>query len=359
MDPVTLAALFGAGVSLGQGAINWFSQNGINEQNYRMHKENLAWSRESQRLAQQYNTQMWQMNNQWNSPANQMALLRGAGLNPNLAYGNAFGNASAPQINSQTASEGHPMQAPQMSGLESIFGNYMQAKQLQQNQQLVDSEVDLNKANADKVRTETKLIPEKHQSDMESAKALRAKLAAETNSEIQNLENLKETHNALAEYTKQAIIKTFVDENSKQDLIRKAKADADFSEKMVEYYGKLIEEIGAKIKLHIAQAGYYNEQRRYQKMYNDWLSKPNLLGADGSILETNAESLWESYSTEIWQRINWAEILNPIYKEFMNLTNSGLSQDQHLAVWRMVLGSFSSAAGGVSSAAMLMKAMPK
>lgn len=153
--------VIGVSSMAGQGFMNFYQQQQANEQNYRMHKENLAWSRESQRLAQQYNTQMWQMNNQWNSPANQMALLRGAGLNPNLAYGNAFGNASAPQINSQTASDGHPMQAPQMSGLENVWSNLLQDKQLDQQQKLIDSEVKLNEANAEKTEKESGVFDQK------------------------------------------------------------------------------------------------------------------------------------------------------------------------------------------------------
>lgn len=46
-----------------------------------------------------YNTQMWQMQNVYNSPAQQMRRLSSAGLNPNLAYGGGAtvtGNASAP-----------------------------------------------------------------------------------------------------------------------------------------------------------------------------------------------------------------------------------------------------------------------
>lgn len=54
------------------------------------------------RLQNQWQKEMWRANNQYNSPANTMRLLREGGLNPDLAMskGSAFGSASAPQMTS-------------------------------------------------------------------------------------------------------------------------------------------------------------------------------------------------------------------------------------------------------------------
>lgn len=73
--------------------------------------------KELQRQAQDYNTLMFHMANAYNSPMAQMNRFKQAGLNPNLIYGQAAGNASAPSINAGSAPS--PAQAPAISMLES------------------------------------------------------------------------------------------------------------------------------------------------------------------------------------------------------------------------------------------------
>lgn len=61
----------------------------------------------------EYNLQMWKMQNEYNSPAKQMERYREAGLNPNLIYGN--GSSSA----------GNATSAPSMESYSSGFSKFM------------------------------------------------------------------------------------------------------------------------------------------------------------------------------------------------------------------------------------------
>lgn len=106
---------------------------------------------QNQTLAQQdyqRNLEMWNYENEYNSPVNQMARLRAAGLNPNLVYGG--GNVSglttsgAPQMSSATA-QAAEYQAPMMGRPETpkerTFNRIMDAMsryQQVENQQLTN-----------------------------------------------------------------------------------------------------------------------------------------------------------------------------------------------------------------------------
>ena len=67
-----------------------------------------------QRLANEYNLDMWNRQNAYNTPAEQMRRLQEAGLNPNLMYGQGnVGNApTAPQFQ-QLSEQGYkPVDIP-------------------------------------------------------------------------------------------------------------------------------------------------------------------------------------------------------------------------------------------------------
>lgn len=81
-----------AGAGLLQGVVSSFGQSSANKTNVQLSKEAREWDLE-----------MWNRQNQYNLPANQIKRLRDAGLNPNLAYGSGSvaGNvtSSAPRSN--------------------------------------------------------------------------------------------------------------------------------------------------------------------------------------------------------------------------------------------------------------------
>lgn len=85
--PIWLPAAITAGAGLlGQGA-NWAATSNMN-------KKNRAWSEHMYGKQLQDNYNQWTIQNQYNSPSNQMGLLKNAGLNPNLVYGHSSGGGS-------------------------------------------------------------------------------------------------------------------------------------------------------------------------------------------------------------------------------------------------------------------------
>lgn len=95
-----LGAIIAGGASLLGSAFGFGSQKKTNKANMELAKYQNEWQAQENEKAYQRNLQMWNLQNEYNSPTQQMARLRTAGLNPNLVYGNGVtGNSSgsAPQ----------------------------------------------------------------------------------------------------------------------------------------------------------------------------------------------------------------------------------------------------------------------
>lgn len=72
----------------GLGAVTGLiGNNQTNKTNIRLQKEQNEWNAKQAAQANEWNMQQWKRENEYNSPAQQMARLEAAGLNPNLMYG--------------------------------------------------------------------------------------------------------------------------------------------------------------------------------------------------------------------------------------------------------------------------------
>lgn len=72
----------------GLGAITGLiGNNQTNKANIRLQREQQAFNAQQAKQANEWNMQQWQRENEYNAPAQQMARLEAAGLNPNLMYG--------------------------------------------------------------------------------------------------------------------------------------------------------------------------------------------------------------------------------------------------------------------------------
>lgn len=94
IDPVVGAGIIEAGANILGGIGNMFSQSSANETNIKLARENRAWQES-----------MWQKQNEYNAPVEQIKRLRAAGLNPALMYGQgntgnagSVGSVSTPQV---------------------------------------------------------------------------------------------------------------------------------------------------------------------------------------------------------------------------------------------------------------------
>lgn len=109
------------GLSAGQGALNYFGAKREGELE-REHDMALAEYQYSKDL------QMWNIQNEYNAPAQQMQRLRDAGLNPNLMYGQGnVGNATTmPKYNAPKMQ--YPFQPMFLEGLNSVLSQYADMK---------------------------------------------------------------------------------------------------------------------------------------------------------------------------------------------------------------------------------------
>lgn len=97
MTPLVAASLVGAGSSILGGLLGSISNSSTNAANMKLAKYQY-----------EKNLEMWNLQNEYNSPVKQMERLKEAGLNPNLVYGNGsvVGNTTsdAPSYNPPTLS---------------------------------------------------------------------------------------------------------------------------------------------------------------------------------------------------------------------------------------------------------------
>lgn len=80
---------------IGSSAMNNKAVKDTNKANMEIAKYQAQWQQQENEKAYQRSLNMWNLQNEYNSPTQQMARIRAAGLNPNLVYGNGVtGNSS-------------------------------------------------------------------------------------------------------------------------------------------------------------------------------------------------------------------------------------------------------------------------
>ena len=80
---------------LGSSAMNNKAVQDTNKANMEIAKYQAQWQQQENEKAYQRSLNMWNLQNEYNSPTQQMARIRSAGLNPNLVYGNGVTGNSA------------------------------------------------------------------------------------------------------------------------------------------------------------------------------------------------------------------------------------------------------------------------
>jgi hypothetical protein len=142
--------LIGAAIQLGGSLYD-------SAQNRKTSKENtdktIAASKSEAELAYQRQMQMWYENNQYNSPAAQMARFKAAGLNPNLIYGNGTaGNSnSIPQY--QPANMQYKYEAPAYgAAVGGVLPTLMAVGTWMQNMRLSEAELSKKTSDTDRVQ---------------------------------------------------------------------------------------------------------------------------------------------------------------------------------------------------------------
>lgn len=129
------------------GASNqWKYQRRQNEWSERMMQQQNAWNQQNAATAYQRQIAFYNMQNVYNSPVNQIARLRSAGINPNLAYANGALNnvgASVPSVSpaeSASAPAGSASVSP--GSLGNIGSNFVQMFQMGEQNKALKAQVD-------------------------------------------------------------------------------------------------------------------------------------------------------------------------------------------------------------------------
>lgn len=86
LDPSIIAAIVAAGAATTQSAVGGSLNRKSRELARDLNRENIAYQREANQKAWDQALQMWNMENEYNSPSSQMQRYQQAGLNPNLIY---------------------------------------------------------------------------------------------------------------------------------------------------------------------------------------------------------------------------------------------------------------------------------
>lgn len=141
MDPIT--GLISIGGSLLGGLFGASNQERANQQSMELARYNWANQKAMYEDQKQYNLDMWNRNNEYNSPTAQMARLKEAGLNPNLVYGNG---ATATSQGPASAPSAPTPQLPHL-GAYTNYGDFGLSNAINQMMAFKRAEADINKTN--------------------------------------------------------------------------------------------------------------------------------------------------------------------------------------------------------------------
>lgn len=264
-------------------------------------------------LQNSHNLRMWELNNEYNLPTNQIKRLLDAGLNPNLLYGNpSQGSSNAP---AQGAAPPQ-MQAFQMPDIGERFSNMQQVsiqrKAMEAQVKLMEAEAEDKKADTvlkqkDAGTYDEKFEMYKRQYELEldnleaNSKVLLDTLS--TNSVVRK--KLKTEIDSIASQrhlTENQAFGVYLDNLEKDlgmdDRLRKLASECDLTEAEAAYWNNAAVEMLYQIKLgkiELSHAGikdfYDTKMREYQ-----WIYARDTLGYS---LDSAS---WESKSTERYHR---------------------------------------------------------
>lgn len=314
MDPFSIG--LAVGVPLVTSLINNSFQSRANKRNAALYRQYMDMQRGLQRDAQSYNTMMWRMTNQWNSPSNQMALLRAAGLNPNLMYGGAFqGNASAQSSPSESVSAPGNIYNPLSMSLGNPAETYMAERQLSMQERTTDLMNTKQSLENQKLEFEVSKLKDTYDLTTEETQTRIASIKSSIKESQARFENLKEQKGLITAQTKAQVLMNLYDERAMDDKLQLLKDEHNLNEKQLSVLRWTINEIRSRIgvnrsivKLNNAQSGYYDalSAGEFQKQLFFSFSEPVRIANMESGTKLNYSQI-----DAIYNKINWDNILNP------------------------------------------------
>ena len=160
----TIAKIIGAGAKAALGGLPGAVADSLLSFGANSFNNNLSLKNQKKLMDYQndINLRNWKLQTEYNSPSNQMKLLREAGLNPNLAYGNLGNSASASVGSVSHGSVSSNFQSSKLSNYQlaaAQLENYKaQNENLKATNENLKAQNKLLNANADKATAETNRI---------------------------------------------------------------------------------------------------------------------------------------------------------------------------------------------------------
>lgn len=268
-----VAGIVSGGASIATAGINYANQQAANHSNERINREN-----------NEYNLRLWNLNNEYNTPANQRRRMEAAGFNPNLMYGSMSpGNSLEP-----ARSESHYNNPPQLADFGTAIGN---AYQVYKQSQLLDAEKELKQAQAEDLSIQARLKERSLSNDEKRIEIEKQNLQHS----IDELDALKPVYQAQIEKLKSE--KRVSDEQADEIFWRnfmnsttygyqmerlqaeldKIKAEERLTSKQAYYYTKLAEDCIQDIalgKIELSHAGI-RDWYETKMLENDWIMSNN------------------------------------------------------------------------------------
>lgn len=145
---VPWAAIAQAADSVVGGVVGYFNQKSANETNRQINADQLAAAYQMQQNDLNFQRQMWNMTNEYNTPSNQAKLWREAGFNPYLTMANNQGVSAASQ---QTGSGGSVPSAlgVQPADLSPLQGMFTESLLAQSAYRKANAEADMSEFDRD------------------------------------------------------------------------------------------------------------------------------------------------------------------------------------------------------------------
>lgn len=194
-----IAPLVGAGIATGIGSLvgNIFGTKSSNSQNMKINKMNNEFNAREAEKARQYQTEMWNKTNEWNSPKNIRKRLQEAGYNPYLGMDSSNVGTAANAGSSSPASAASPIQNNplQFDGIQNALSTAIQMDNATKVSNAEVSNLQGQKSLSDAKAADTlsnidwyKLTPE-YRNWLQTTGMSRAQLSF--NTDRQNLENMQ------------------------------------------------------------------------------------------------------------------------------------------------------------------------
>lgn len=275
-DPLTALAI---GSSIVGGIGNIFGQSTANSTQMKIAQKQMEWQSQENQKNRDYQTEMWNRQNEYNTPANQRKLLQDAGYNPFVLQQNGStsgaGSAGTPSM----------VGAPNMPHIQPVnplqgVSSLMDALTLSQQQQQVDSNVEKQKSEILQNYSDM-LINSYKEAGPDGFKQMWNKLEP-------SFSTLDFFNSPAYKITMEQLDKLRIenDANSLKKSLLQKYGDKDYQKKF-EQIDQLISESASKIQL-MATQGHVNEGTVWKMGYEvgKLLAESNYLGAQATQIST-------------------------------------------------------------------------